>query len=191
MFKIGSLVIFFLLLPTTTSAKTLGENSINPITEQCLLEVMSHPLGQGLAHHDFDEYVEFCNCLQNRPPKNTQDVEQFAPLDRCAVIALSKGNLERYFLILLTTKFELFVYDKIVERLPAGTTAVASPSGLATRTDCIQKNILHKCSKVHGFAITYQCIQDVFHTEGLYLKAQATCPALSTEELQLTDHPRL
>ena len=35
---------------------------------------MSHPLGQGLAHHDFDEYVEFCNCLQMCPPKNTQDV---------------------------------------------------------------------------------------------------------------------
>ncbi|MBI2518957.1 MAG: hypothetical protein HYV97_01005 [Bdellovibrio sp.] len=183
-----ALAILILILTQTTSAsaKSLGENLF---TEQCMGEILSHPLGQGLTGGNFDEYVDFCNCLDLKIPKNAHTVEILGPLDRCAVISLSKENLERYFLILLTTKFELFVYDKILGRFPAGITAVASPSGLAARTDCIQKNILNKCSKIHAFAITYQCIQDVFQTEGLYLEAQATCPTLSTEDLPLTEHP--
>ncbi|HAZ12291.1 MAG: hypothetical protein A2X86_03550 [Bdellovibrionales bacterium GWA2_49_15] len=178
--------MLFLILPASAIAKTLGESSF---TDQCLREVTSHPLGQSLASPDYGEYVEFCGCLQHRAPKDPQTVELLGHLDRCAVISLSKGNLERYFLILLTTKFELLVYDKIVGRFPAGTLSVASPYGLANRTDCIQKNILSKCSKVHAFAVTYQCIQDVFQTEGLYVEASALCPTLSTDELPLTDHP--
>ncbi len=202
-FKATLLCILTWPLLFSASAKTVGESAyatdlpLDSFTEQCVVEVMSHPLGQGLANHDYDEYVEFCTCLKDKTQKKNHENEfsgqgpemHLSSLDRCAAISLSKGNLERYFLILLTTKFELFVYEHIVGRFPAGTTTMASPSSIDTRTTCIQKNILSKCSKVHAFALTYQCIQDVFQTPDLYSRASALCPSFSTEEVPLTGNP--
>ena len=96
-FKIGSLVDIFLAPTYYDKCKTLGENSINPITEQCLLEVMSHPLGQGPPITILTNMWSSAIVCKIGPQEHAR-CQQFAPLDRCAVIALSKEILSVIFI---------------------------------------------------------------------------------------------